>query len=274
VQGLLKALGYRPGPTDGLLGRRTVAAVKAFQRDLKLTPTGAVSEELLVLLKGAAVVAKPPARRRPVMAGSGSGFIVSTEGFALTNYHVIKGCASVSASLDGKDKRVTVAGTDKANDLALLKLSGTYKSTAHFRASRRYSLGEKGVVAGFPLKGVLSSGLNVTAGTVTALSGLGNDARELQMSAPVQAGNSGGPLLDKSGNVMGVVVSKLNVMWTAKVIGDVPQNVNFAIKGVIARGFLDTYSVNYSTTRSNRKLDTTAIATAAQKFTVAVECWK
>ncbi len=99
--------------------------------------------------------------------------------------------------------------------------------------------GEDIVVYGFPLPGVLSSGGNVSTGNVTALTGLGDDSRFLQISAPVQPGNGGGPLLDRSGNVVGVVVSKLNALSVASATGDVPQNVNFAIKASVALAFLE-----------------------------------
>ena len=90
----------------------------------------------------------------------------------------------------------------------------------------------------------------------------------------MQPGNSGGPLLDKSATIIGIVVAKLDALKFAKITGDIPQNVNFAIKGVIARGFLDIYGIEYQTIRPSEVLDTTKIAAAARKFTVPVECWK
>ena len=74
---------------------------------------------------------------------------------------------------------------------------------------------------------------------------MGDDARMIQISAPVQPGNSGGPLLDSSGRVIGVVNSKLNEIAYAKATGDLPQNVNFAIKANVAMNFLDAHSVPY-----------------------------
>jgi S1-C subfamily serine protease len=96
------------------------------------------------------------------------------------------------------------------------------------RASAR--LGEEIVVYGFPLAGLLASSGNVTTGNITALAGLGDDIRFLQISAPVQPGNSGGPVLDRNGNIVGIVVSKLDAIKTAIATQDIPQNVNFAIK--------------------------------------------
>jgi serine protease Do len=94
-------------------------------------------------------------------------------------------------------------------------------------------VGESIFVYGFPLTGLLSSSGNFTVGTITSIAGLGDDSRIMQISAPVQPGNSGGPLLDRSGNVVGIIVSKLNALRLAQVTQDMAQNINFAIKASI-----------------------------------------
>lgn len=207
---------------------------------------------------------------------TGTGFIVSKAGHVLTNYHVVDGCKEVRAQIPAGKVAVTpVAARDPRNDLALLKLSSPpTMSTATFRDGQIVRQGDSVVAVGFPLHGVLASGVNLTTGTVSALAGLGDDTRFLQISAPVQPGNSGGPLLDLSGNVIGVVVSKLDAIKVAKAIGDIPQNVNFAINAAVARGFLDAKGVKYETALSNRKLEAADVGELAKKFTVVVECWK
>src|SRR4029077_18418126 len=105
--------------------------------------------------------------------------------------------------------------------------------------------GEEIIVIGFPLKGLLSSAPTITTGIVSSLAGLRDDRTRFQISAPVQPGNSGGPVLDKSGNVVGMVVSKLNVLRIARMTGDIPQNVNFAIPVSILTSVLDANSVKY-----------------------------
>ena len=94
----------------------------------------------------------------------------------------------------------------------------------------------------------------------------------MQISAPVQPGNSGGPLLDSAGNVIGVVSSKLNALKTAGLIGDVPQNVNFAINGSTLRAFLDAKGIDYKETGNERELTGVQIASRASAFTVLIEC--
>jgi S1-C subfamily serine protease len=143
-----------------------------------------------------------------------------------------------------------------------------------FRDGRGVRLGEPVVVVGFPLWGLLAASASVTTGTVSALAGPGNDSRLLQISAPVQPGNSGGPLLDEGGRVIGVVVSKLDTLKVAEITGDLPQNVNFAISGAVVRAFLEGQGVAYTTAASTKPLSTTEIAEAARSFTVVVECWR
>ena len=271
VQTYLALLGYDPGPMDGLPGRRTTAAVRRFQQDLGMTPTGRISDELLVLLKAvAAARQKEPAE--PV--SSGSGFLVSRDGGTVTNHHVVDGCAKVTVNRAGTSHDAAVRAVDAGDDLALLEAPPGTGEAATFSESPRASLGEAVTVAGYPLHGLLSKELNVTSGNVSALAGLGDDAKRLQITAPVQPGNSGGPLLDGAGNVVGVVVSKLDAVRAAKLTGDIPQNVNFAIKGALVRGFLDIHGIAYRRRPSNAKLAPERLAELARGFTVAVHCWE
>ena len=272
VQAYLALLGYDIGPMDGLPGRRTTAAVRQFQQDLDMTPTGRISDELLALLKVAAA-AWPKEPAEP--ASSGSGFLVSRDGGIVTNHHVVEGCARVTVNHAGTSHDAAVRAVDADDDLALIEAPpGTGEAAATFSESPRASLGEAVTVAGYPLHGLLSREFNVTSGNVSALAGPGDDAKRLQITAPVQQGNSGGPLLDGAGNVIGVVVSKLDAVRAAKLTGDIPQNVNFAIKGALVRGFLDIHGVAYRRRPSNAKLAPERLAELARGFTVAVHCWE
>src|SRR5215475_10666290 len=96
---------------------------------------------------------------------------------------------------------------------------------------------------GFPYHGLLSTSGDFTLGNVTSLAGMGDDTRFLQMSTPIQPGNSGGPLLDMSGAVVGVVVSQLSAVNMMKVGNSVPQNVNFAIHSAVVTNFLSIKEV-------------------------------
>ena len=130
-----------------------------------------------------------------------------------------------------------VVAQDPRNDLALLRAPVRLPAAAYLD-DRGIRPGDSVVAVGFPLPGLLASEASVTTGTVSALAGIGNDARLFQVTVPVQPGNSWGPLLDLHGRVVGIVVGKLDALEVASVTGDIPQNVNFAIKAGVARSFL------------------------------------
>ena len=128
-------------------------------------------------------------------ASSGTGFFVAADGAVVTNAHVVEDCSTVHVTSEqGTTAVARVVARDDRNDLALLRTGLAPKKSAAFRTSIR--LGEAVEAFGYPLTEVLSKSGNFTLGNVSALVGLGEDSRYLQISAPVQPGNSGGPLLD------------------------------------------------------------------------------
>jgi serine protease Do len=209
---------------------------------------------------------------RPQGPTSGTGFFVTYEGDILTNAHVVRGCVSVSAGMPGYQMQsVYVAARDHANDLALLKSNLRPSSVPTLRIGVR--TGEGIALYGFPLAGLLPSTGNFTIGNVTATSGLRDDSRMLQISAPVQQGNSGGPVMDQGGGVVGIVVGKLSTALVVKEMGDIPQNVNFAIKTSVILNFLEANGVR----SVNNSVATPSIAPAdladrAKLFAVFLIC--
>ena len=209
----------------------------------------------------------PPPRHE--VTSTGTGFFVSQNGHIVTNAHVADGCQTVRASRGGTLRKIS---TDKASDLALYVASEKPNSFARLRGGRGAKAGEPVVAVGFPLSGVLSSDPIVTTGTISALSGLGDDRRQIQISAPVQPGNSGGPLLGEDGSVVGVVVGKLNALKLAEVIGDIPQNVNFAVSLGTLQSFLNANGVAYVIDDSKRTKSPADIAAEATRYTLLLEC--
>ena len=202
---------------------------------------------------------------------SGTSFAVAPE-LLVTNQHVVAGCSSVEViSADGRRKgSVVVADADI--DLAVLRVSGLKGPTARLRNPRAVRLGESVMVFGFPLAGALSSGGNFTSGLVSALRGLRDAAGELQITAPVQPGNSGGPLMDASGLVIGVVQRKLDALRAARATGDIPQNVNFAISLEVLASFLAKNRVAFHDAAFAAPLETEQVAAMAKGFTYRVVC--
>ncbi len=178
---------------------------------------------------------------------TGTGFVVDTAGAVVTNYHVVQQCGAVSFLMNGgSSSPATVVASDPMNDLALLRVSTKSKQAAVFQDADKLRAGDDVIVFGYPLLGQLASTGNLTRGSVTALSGLRDDTRYFQMSAPIQLGNSGGPVLNQSGRVTGIVTSKLNAARELKATGDISQNVNFALKAAVLRTFLDSNNVSYA----------------------------
>lgn len=220
-------------------------------------------------LRGAAAVAAVPGApaARPAATRSGSGFVVSATQ-VVTNAHVVNGCAGVEIAGRGPAR---LGPVDAAADLALIEVGPQAEwlplSTEPLR------LGEPLVVVGFPLPGLLAQGHQVTTGSVTAQAGVRGDSRVFQMSAPVQSGNSGGPVLDAGGRVVGVVVSRLNAMRAAAVLGDIPQNVNFALSAQTLRGFLDAQKVAWRPAAGRPPAQSVPdVAEVAVRSTVMVRC--
>lgn len=205
---------------------------------------------------------------------AGTAFFVSKQGHLLTNRHVVQDCRQVR--LAGSDKPLKVLPQDEVNDLALLQMTDKPKAVAVFRTANDLRQGESIAAYGYPLQGALAAGGNLSPGVVSALAGLGNNTSQIQITAPVQTGNSGGPVLDSKGQVVGVVVQKLNAVKVAKLTGDVPQNVNFAINESTTRAFLDSNQVQYQTGSwwNFWQKDLSDIAEDARAYTVVVECWK
>jgi S1-C subfamily serine protease len=212
-----------------------------------------------------------PEQNRKVNVGSGTGFFVGRDGAILTNAHVVDNCSTVTVVPDGSGPvPARVTATDRTNDLALLKTDYTPKKVANLRIGIR--LGEPIAAFGFPLSGVLASNGNFTLGNITALAGLGDDTRHMQISAPVQPGNSGGPLLDNKGDVVGIVTYKLNALKTAAASGDIPQNVNFAVKASAAATFLESNRVVAEPGAGSAVLQPADLADHAKAMSAFVQC--
>ena len=176
----------------------------------------------------------PASRTTLTIKSTGSGFYVSAAGDFLTNHHVVEGCERVEVVVSSRKRLAEVIARDEDIDLALLKTQGP--SAAIALASEAPELGEAVVVLGYPLSGVLGDDLRVTTGVVSSLSGIGSDRRYMQISASVQPGNSGGPVLDPRGTVAAVVVAKLAARFKA-------ENVNFGIRAPLLRSFLEIHGV-------------------------------
>lgn len=210
-------------------------------------------------------------RGKSQASSTGTGFSVAP-GFLVTNQHVIDGCKRLEVlSRDGR-RSARVIDSDELVDLALLRVTGLGGGVAPVRRVGSVRLGEPAYAFGFPLTGILSESGNFTSGNVSSLRGMRDSASQIQISTPVQPGNSGGALSDASGAVIGVVVSKLNASAVARTTGDIPQNVNFAVSLQALSDFLRKNNVPVRTVDRGATLDAAQLADLMLGFTHRVEC--
>src|SRR5262249_9740458 len=228
---------------NGALWTTSAAAIRAIVNCVREHPAG-----------------RPPESETTI---SGTGFFVA-QNRVVTNNHVVSGCTKAIQVRypDGRSFTATISGQDATNDLVLLDTEMPYLSVASFRFQPL--LGEAVATYGFPYSGILSP--NFTSGDIAALSGPKGDTRFLQTSTPIQPGNSGGPLLDMSGRVVGVVVARLNAIPN--------QNVNFAIQPSMVINFLSVKGVtpNFDNSSTGAQRPPSEVADMAKKFTVQIYC--
>jgi len=171
---------------------------------------------------------------------SGSGTIVSTQGYVLTAAHVVTGATSIKIVTSQGIVSAKVLRVDETNDIAILKIDTGSFTPLPVAPSRHVRLGQAVATIGFPNVEIQGFSPKVTRGEISSLSGVADDPRSWQVSVPVQPGNSGGPLLDEYGNLIGVVQAKLGLK-AAEATGDMPQNVNYAVKSAYALALLEPY---------------------------------
>ena len=205
---------------------------------------------------------------------TGSGVVIGRQGEILTNSHVTENCQSITVQISsGKMQPAILIARDEKNDLAVVLINPSSPAkVAAFRGGAPLRAGDSIVALGYPLSGLLATTTNLSVGIVSALAGLGDDVRYMQISAPVQPGNSGGPLLDTSGHLVGIVTAKLNAMRIARFTGDIPQNVNFALKAEVAQAFLENKGIVYRIVQSDQQLSPADIGDIARPFTAYIEC--
>lgn len=160
---------------------------------------------------------------------SGTAFLISADGYLLTAAHVVENRENISIHTGQGTVAARVIVRDPANDVALLQaeLSGT---PLHLATATNLRRGQEVMTLGYPLVDMQGESQKASFGRVNALSGLEDDVRYLQVDTPIQPGNSGGPLLNAAGEVVGIVTATINQRTVIASAGTVAQNVNYALK--------------------------------------------
>lgn len=223
---------------------------------------------------------------------TGSGFFASKLGHIVTNEHVVRNCSRVTVGTNTRNQiTATVLNTDRTNDLALLNILSssmasnyesplienlvkikTLLSIKGLLRSEDIELGEKIIVSGYPYGDRYSSNIKVTGGIVSSTRGLGNNSSRFQIDASAQPGNSGGPIYDGYGNIVGILTAQLNKVKVLKEIGSIPENVNFGIKASTIKQFLASSSLHTKWSKRSVIMVSKDIAKIARIQTLMVIC--
>jgi S1-C subfamily serine protease len=205
----------------------------------KLKERDAIAME--IIRRGNASEVTPPQTggNKETIGKSGTGFFITADGYFVTCQHVVDKGSQILIQTKSGTYPAKVIREDKGNDIAILKAEGTF-SAMPIIGSRAVQLGEAVFTIGFPNTGLQGVEPKLTRGDISSLAGFRDDPRRFQISVAVQPGNSGGPLLNQSGNVVGVIVAGLDDVITLRLSGSLPQNVNYAVKSSLVNTVLES----------------------------------
>ncbi|MFQ5716139.1 MAG: trypsin-like peptidase domain-containing protein [Nitrospinales bacterium] len=186
--------------------------------------------------------AKTPSERQLKSLSTGTGFLFGSSNHIVTNYHLVKGATRVMVKfVNGERIEADVMAKDRLNDIAFLKLARSPNvkiSHIVLGDSSKVRIGDPVFTIGYPISDILGDQPRYSDGVVNSLFGIANDPRVLQISVPIQPGNSGGPLFNARGELIGIAMASLDAVNTMQIIGNVPQNVNFAIKSAFIKNMI------------------------------------
>jgi len=207
-------------------------------------------------------------------AGNGSGIIISKSGYIVTNYHVIEDTEEIEVEfiIDGEVKKFNaeVVQSDKVNDLAIIKIfdmnfDGLNNLPYNFK-TRSSDVGTKVYAYGYPMAlTVMGKEIKITDGIISSRSGYDGDITTYQITAPIQGGNSGGPLFDDKGNFLGINSSGLGA--------DVANNVGYTIKSSYVLNLIDVLpkSIDLPSSTKLQSLPLTEQIKEISKYVVLVK---
>jgi S1-C subfamily serine protease len=204
-----------------------------------------------------------PEDEKIVAAASGTGFFVSRSGHIISNHHVIEGCDATKLTFKGKEVVADVLAIDKMNDLAILKANLIPKQV-YSVATEDAELLEDIIIAGYPLGKKVSAAIKTSKGSITALAGYGDNYSEFQTDAALNQGNSGGPIMNQKGNVVGVAVA--NYGKQAGV-----ESFNFGIKSSTLKTFANANGLKFLPP-NNRDLSNKDLGQLITEATIYLEC--
>ena len=196
-------------------------------------------------------------------SSSGTAFFINAKGYLLTNNHVVEGCKLQQVKYNNKDYEAKIIATDKTLDLALMKIEAKPKNYLNFSESSPEKL-QKVYVAGYPFGKGLSDDLKISSGIVSSVKGFDDNSNEFQLDAAINPGNSGGPIVDDTGELIGIAVAGL-----AK---DKSEGINFGIKSLSAVAFLKTNNIDPETSIMTFGMNNKKLLQLLEESTVYTYC--
>ncbi len=200
---------------------------------------------------------------------TGSGYMVKG-GYVITAFHVVDGSKRIFVDFEGTFYEAKVAASSKPLDVAILKVLKIDGGVPLY-ISNNPRIGEEVFSLGYPNTQLQGSSIKYTSGDISSLSGMRDDENFMQISVPLQPGNSGGPLFDLRGNFLGIVVSRLSDSYSLRQSGYVPQNVNYASKAKNLSQLFKELKIEplEPKTQDMKKAD---IIEQVQKYCVFIKC--
>lgn len=200
---------------------------------------------------------------------TGTGFFISNNGYVLTNSHVIEGASTISIILNGRSVAATLVDHDSNNDIALLKVDRVVEGLP-IELKTKTKQGTEIAVLGYPNIGLQGNEQKATFGYINANSGIQGDTRYFQISSPIQPGNSGSPMVNDQGVVIGIASASLNQSAAIKATGTLAQNVNYAVKIAYALPMLINHGVDYIEPAKQKALEKTELIESISNSVVLV----
>jgi S1-C subfamily serine protease len=215
------------------------------------------------VIKKTPIVKKDPDNNKIVAASSGTGFYVSKQGHIISNHHVVEGCNTVKLTYSGKEFEADVQAVDKMNDLAILKTNLT-PTKIYPVSTEDATLLEDIIIAGYPLGKKVSAAIKTSKGSITALAGYGDNYSEFQTDAALNQGNSGGPIMNQNGNVVGVAVANYGKKSGV-------ESFNFGIKSSTLKTFANANGLKFIPP-NNKELSNKDLGKLITEATIYLEC--
>ena len=188
----------------------------------------------------------------------------------MSNEHVVGVCKKVKAYEAGKEIYLDILATDSVNDIGLVK--GKFQNIKYLSIKTDGAeLGEDIIAFGYPLSQTLSDSVKLTKGIVSSLTGLGNNISQIQIDAAIQPGNSGGPVVNMNGQVVGIASAGLSKLYMAKEANYIPENVNFAVSSQTLTAFLKAHKIKI-TSGPTRIYSTKELAKIGEPATIQLFC--